>query len=91
MDRPGSLGVSAVDSFISAKSPPADAQFISNSLCSVLRYSSARTTPKALRQAVRIPDNQENIGCEGLIRPFLAKLSFPWSRQESTAVDELFP
>lgn len=77
MDRTGSLGISAVDRFISAKTPPADVQFISNSLCSVLRYSSPWTTPKALRQAARIPDNQENIGREGLIRPFLAKISFP--------------
>lgn len=57
MDRTGSLSIFAVDRFISAKTPPADALFVYNILCSVLCKRSAWTTLKALWQGVCIPGN----------------------------------
>lgn len=75
MDRTGSLSIFAEDRFIPAKMPPADIQFIYNILCSVLTKRSAWTTLKALWQGVCIPDNYKYIGCKGLFRPFLVKIS----------------
>lgn len=49
MDSTGSPSAFAVDErFLSAKTPPADVQLISNVLCSVLRERSAWVTLKAL-------------------------------------------